>query len=93
MSNLNLIVIEKNTIYTTQLHYKVIISLINNLFKGINSLKKMPVQKHGLESGYVIIDFNLRMLFFSQGAFGLRELKLNILRFLSKKKWFINYYR
>jgi hypothetical protein len=93
MTNMNLIVIEKDTIYNTQLNHKMIISLINNLFRGINTLKRLPLQKPGLCGGYVIIDFNLRMLFFSQSTFGLKELKDDILKFLEKKKWFINYYR
>jgi len=93
MSKLSLIVIEKENIHVTQLHYRYIINLINNLFKGINSLKKMPPEDHFLDAGYVIIDFNLRMLFFAQYAFGLKDLKKDILKFLEKKHWFVNYYR
>tara|TARA_Y100000310_G_C20697289_1_gene826614 strand:- start:30 stop:311 length:282 start_codon:yes stop_codon:yes gene_type:complete len=93
MSKLNLIVIEKDKIHNTQLHYRYVISLINNLFKGINALKRIKPEDHYLDAGYVIIDFNLRMIFFSQYAFSLKHLKKDILRFLEKKKWFINYYR
>ncbi len=93
MSKLNLIVIDKDQIHMTQLHYRYIINLINSLFKGINSLKQIKPEDHCLDAGYVIIDFNLRMLFFAQYAFGLKDLKLDIIRFLEKKKWFINYYR
>ncbi len=93
MSKINLIVIDKDQIHMTQLHYRYIINLINNLFKGINSLKKIKPENNYLDAGYVIIDFNLRMLFFAQYAFSLKDLKIEILKFLEKKKWFINYYR
>ncbi|MDP7458120.1 MAG: hypothetical protein QGH47_05325 [Candidatus Woesearchaeota archaeon] len=93
MSKLNLIVIEKDKLHHTQLHYRYVINLINNLFRGINSLKKIKPEDHYLDAGYVIIDFNLRMLFFSEDAFSLKDLKKDILKFLEKKSWFVNYYR
>ncbi len=65
MSQVNVVIVHKQKIYTASLHYSELVKLLE---RGVvKDLPSLPVMKY-LDAGYLVIDLNKNLVLSSQDA-------------------------
>ena len=69
MSEINLIIVKGSDFYYTKMHYREIIKAIKNP----EAFKKLLKNKHYLDAGYLIFDFNNQTIINSNNQYKLKK--------------------
>lgn len=85
MSFITLIIIQKTRIAVIQKHYRFVIEFFNTEFSDIDVYTQDRTYDPWLDAGYIIIDFNNRVIVNSQIAFTFSDLEEKIEKKLQKK--------
>ncbi len=69
MSNVNVLLIIEDKVYNLNVHYRTLIKLLEKNFEPVKSLPSKYV-----DSGYVMIDMNKKLIIDSQSAVDINQL-------------------
>lgn len=73
MSLINLIVIDGENIHFVQTHYRIVENLFNNGFRELNWFLRINKQKKYLDAGYILLDFNRKLIINGQNAITIKK--------------------
>lgn len=80
MSNVNLLIVKEEDVYFSSIHYRTLMHLFE---KDFNSFFELLKRKTYLDAGFVIIDFNNKIIINSQNSFDIYSIKNKIFRIIN----------
>jgi len=74
MSTIRLLIIKGNTLYSQECPWRIAIKFLNNKEQTQNRFLRLIRNKHYLDAGYILVDYDQQLFISNQSAFAIHHL-------------------